>query len=138
MGPAAKQEPEIDRVTASFISSERSGLTTAEVRCRPFCADETVTCATASPPHSTSNALENPAADMKANAQTHSISQPANVRQVFFLDVDRNSQKGARYGVHHLLFAAEDFRSDKDIALEERTLRDASPSITPMAPPTPQ
>ena len=85
MGPAAKQEPETERLTARFTSSERSGLTTAEVRCRPFCAGETVTCATASPPHSRSNALENPAADMKANAQTPTISQRADVCQVFFI-----------------------------------------------------
>jgi hypothetical protein len=88
MGPAAKQEPETDRVTARFISSERSGLTIAEVRCRPFCADETVTRATASPPHSTSNALDNPAADMKANTQTQIIAQVAFIHQMIFLETE--------------------------------------------------
>ncbi|MBB3938077.1 hypothetical protein GGR05_004247 [Aureimonas phyllosphaerae] len=44
-----------------------------------------MTCATASPPHSTSNALDNPAADMKANAQAATISQTVDVRQVFLI-----------------------------------------------------
>jgi hypothetical protein len=68
-----------------FVSPPvRQALTTAEVRCRPFCADETVTCATASPPHSTSNTLENPAADMKANAQKIKIAQIVRISKVAF------------------------------------------------------
>ena len=68
-GPAAEQAPLMDRVTASLTSSGRSGLTNAEVRCRPFCALATVTWATVSTPHFRSIAPAIPAADIHAIRQ---------------------------------------------------------------------
>ncbi len=71
MGLAVEQVPLKDKVTASLASSERSGLTIAEVRSRPFCALSTLTCATVSTPHFTSNALVKPAADIHANLRAN-------------------------------------------------------------------